>query len=256
MCSFLNKAFFWRKSKAIVAAPQDRPGPTPWYSKPGEGFSTSKQDYCWKRDSDKSGSGLTKLVNSNGRVVLILDFYCYVRSISEGRLLLWQEQAQKAGEVKHSRLQFQILELDDLKEFENVVLAAKHMREEKTGIAIAVGSGLVAEFCTNVLTEGRHVIATPSEFDECGEVLAMADYGEALVRSDYHGSMRRAIYAVNFSSRCTDVYPQDWFNNSDMDFGYQWITRVWRRQDGRIEGDGNRINPFILDPTCKQLEKR
>jgi hypothetical protein len=42
--------------------------------------------------------------------------------------------------------------------------------------------------------------------------------------------------------------PQQWWNKSDADFGYQWISRVARDAlSGLIVGDGVRIDPFVLD---------
>ena len=48
------------------------------------------------------------------------------------------------------------------------------------------------------------------------------------------------------------VLPQDWFNSANLDYGYQWVTRVARDpQTGRIHGDGIRISPFVLDDTLR-----
>jgi hypothetical protein len=48
-------------------------------------------------------------------------------------------------------------------------------------------------------------------------------------------------------------YPQDWFNKSDADFGYQWITRAIKNTEtGLIHGQGIRISNFILDETNRQ----
>jgi len=256
MGGFLDTLFFWRKPKAVVMASQDRAGPSPWYLKTGEGFSTTKQDYRWKHDSGKSGSGLVKLLNSNGRVVLILDFQWYVRRIDETRLLLWHDYQCKPEEAQNSRLEFRVVDLDELKEFPNALVAVKRVRENKESIGLADTSGLISTFSTHALNEGRHQILPPVAFSGIEEVLALADYQDDDGPSDYWGKMRRAIYAVNFKLKQIDVYPQDWFNKSNLDFGYQWITRVWRREDGRIEGNGIRIDSFILDSTCKQLGRR
>ena len=52
-----------------------------------------------------------------------------------------------------------------------------------------------------------------------------------------------------------DVIPQDWWNESDADFGYQWITRVGRDpKSGRLVGDGIRIEPFKLDASGRRRE--
>ena len=50
------------------------------------------------------------------------------------------------------------------------------------------------------------------------------------------------------------LYPQDWFNSADLDFGYQWVTRVVRNpRTGRVHGEGFRIAPFELDDSLCHL---
>lgn len=52
------------------------------------------------------------------------------------------------------------------------------------------------------------------------------------------------------------IYPQDWFNKADYDFGYEWITRVARDpKSGYIRGEGIRISDFILDDSNRQVKK-
>jgi len=53
------------------------------------------------------------------------------------------------------------------------------------------------------------------------------------------------------------LYSQDWFNSLDLDFGYQWVTRVARHPEtGRVHGDGIRIHPFVLDDLLRGLAEK
>ncbi|RZJ98248.1 MAG: hypothetical protein EOO46_25125 [Flavobacterium sp.] len=52
------------------------------------------------------------------------------------------------------------------------------------------------------------------------------------------------------------LFPQDWFNKSNADFGYQWLTRVIRNpKNNSIIGQGIRIDNFELDETNKELKR-
>ena len=52
-----------------------------------------------------------------------------------------------------------------------------------------------------------------------------------------------------------EVYPQDWFNEGNLDYGYQWVTRVARDSiSGKIFGEGIRISQFVLDSSLRQVE--
>lgn len=64
-----------------------------------------------------------------------------------------------------------------------------------------------------------------------------------------------AIFVFDWKKRQVQVLPQDWFNQGNYDFGYQWITRVARRIDGSIIGDGIRLGIFELDSTNRQVNK-
>lgn len=66
-----------------------------------------------------------------------------------------------------------------------------------------------------------------------------------------------AIILVQPDREKIAIFPQDWFNQSDADFGYQWITRaVVNPKTGLIHGQGIRIDDFILDQTNRQLQMR
>jgi hypothetical protein len=48
-------------------------------------------------------------------------------------------------------------------------------------------------------------------------------------------------------------YPQDWFNKSNCDFDYQWITRAIRDpKTNLIHGQGIRLSDFVLDESNRQ----
>ena len=61
-----------------------------------------------------------------------------------------------------------------------------------------------------------------------------------------------ALMHLNPVQGTLQLYPQDWFNDAPIDFGYQWVTRVARDpKTGRIHGDGIRIDPFTLDMSMR-----
>jgi hypothetical protein len=62
-----------------------------------------------------------------------------------------------------------------------------------------------------------------------------------------------ALLIAKPSAGIYELYPQDWFNNASLDYGYQWVTRVARDpESGRIHGEGVRIRPFVLDDSLRR----
>ncbi len=98
------------------------------------------------------------------------------------------------------------------------------------------------------LQAGAYALSVPHDWSQFVETLVLADY------SDVRDKISRAIFAFDWERRQLQVLPQDWFNNGEYDFGYQWITRVARRADGSIFGDGIRLGRFELDETNRQIK--
>ena len=66
-----------------------------------------------------------------------------------------------------------------------------------------------------------------------------------------------AILLVRTSAAKIEIFPQDWFNQSDADFDYEWITSaIVNPKTGLIHGQGIRMDDFMLDHTNRQLQVR
>ena len=231
------------------------PGPTPWYLKPGKFIETDLDTFSWKQENSSTLSGISRLLNSFGKTVLILDFYCYIRQLKENIILIWHEyKMDEKVSKENGKIDFVIVDLSLLEEFENYKIAAEELKKDKTGIRIK-NKGILSHFTTPILSEGSHSLSCPKEFEELEEVLVLADYYVEGIKSDHFSQMLRAIYSFKFKSNQCEVYPQDWFNKGDFDFGYQWITQVARREDGKICGNGIRISEFLLDGSNRNKEK-
>jgi hypothetical protein len=69
---------------------------------------------------------------------------------------------------------------------------------------------------------GVHPVTIPYDWSPYGETLVLADHEDF----DLNNKMAVAIFAFSWAKSQVEVFPQDWFNTGDYDFGYQWITRV------------------------------
>lgn len=65
------------------------------------------------------------------------------------------------------------------------------------------------------------------------------------------------LVVLNLIDKVATVYPQDWFNKQDLDFGYQWIMRAKRLQNSsQISVYAMRTGLFILDDTYRDIIKQ
>jgi hypothetical protein len=107
--------------------------------------------------------------------------------------------------------------------------------------------GILAETRVSAaLPAGTYDHVFPDVMQEAAELLVLA-----VPELD-----RLALYVIHPSHGRIEVYPQDWFNQAKLDYGYQWVTRVVREPStGQIQGDGIRIDPFVLDATYRRLAR-
>jgi hypothetical protein len=190
-------------------------------------------------------AGITSLQDSSGTTLLVLDFYCYARILDDGAVLLWRESGEKA----ERRIVFDCFRLSSLQPVSDPRGTAADIRERKVGVA-PLQSSEHWEFSPRLET-GVHPLSLPHDWSRFEETLVLADHGDA----NGYDKMARAIFAFDWSKRQVEIFPQDWFNTGDYDFGYQWITRVARRTDGSIVGDGIRLGRFELDEGNRRVKK-
>jgi len=232
-------------SKTPSTPPKGVLGPSPW------GFHDRSfviGDNSYRFTETASGGkldGLISLQDAKGMTLLVLDFYCYLRILEDGTVMLWRE----AGEKSARRIVFDNFSLSSLRPLSDPLVTAANMREEKVGLA----SLPVSQHweLSPYLVAGGHSISIPFDWSRFEETLVLADHAD----TGNPDKMARAIFAFNWTERKVEVFPQDWFNNGKYDFGYQWITRVERRSDGSITGQGIRLGRFELDETNRRVKK-
>ena len=215
------------------------PGPSPWYlntSKPA--FSTMKfgQAY-WKRTE----KGEMLLEAANNSILAICDFYQFIKPISDESFLHWHQ-------LNSTSILLSFYDLNMMSPICDPNITLHEISEKKIGFC--ANGGLVSS--VNILTtDVDNVIELnfPAPINQQDELLILAN-------SPVVQGVGRVIVIAKPSQGICYIYPQDWFNQGDFDFGYQWITRVARDPEtGRIVGDGIRLGQFMLDMSLRNLDR-
>jgi len=115
--------------------------------------------------------------------------------------------------------------------------------------SLSFSTGEVARMSVSAeLAEGVHQVEFPESFREFEELLVLASATPAA-----GASLALHLWIVRPKDAVIQVVAQDWFNESERDFGYEWVARVARDPcTQRIVGDGIRIGPFELDASMKR----
>ena len=226
------------------------PGPAPWYIPVFPNLEpTSDAGLSWRRANLRHNPDeCVVLLDSDKNLLVAVGIYSYAFVVNFETLLLWRAYEQGDAALKIS---FHLLALPALKPIRDTAKASEQTQLRAAGIYYE-STPIDLWTCSAAFSAGENIVLSPPSFQRCGEVLVLADLGKAASASP----INIAVLAFDFGKQRVTCLPQDWFNESDADFGYQWITRVWRDQKGRLCGDGIRIDPFRLDGTGRQLDDR
>jgi hypothetical protein len=229
-------------------------GPTPWHLPRFPNNMHTEAGRTWRKlDFELGRHSRVCLLNATGEFLVMLDFHWYACAITWDSALLWREyRADVDAPNDPAHIQFHLLDfarLSPITDLESAVAASDycgHSGIHYNGDAVAKQTYLAA------FPAGVTKISAPDEFRRFGSVLVIADVGSS---AGYDAPVHTAILEFDFQDQTVTSYPQDWFNNASLDFGYQWISRVWRDQTGRLCGDGVRIGEFRLDSTGRHMDR-
>ena len=199
-------------------------------------------------------SGIVLLRNSSGNVLMILDYYCYVRPLNAQTLLVWHAKQTRPGSYLCTETtEFSILNLNRLKPISDVPKAIKSLKADKCYVHFDDTEATNFSLQTGLMT--REVGMTfPTELNQIDELLVLGTTAAMQQSGDSQVGHLRLFVLCPKESR-VEVYPQDWFNEGNLDYGYQWVTRVARDSiSGKIFGEGIRISQFVLDSSLRQVE--
>jgi hypothetical protein len=228
----------------------DVPGPTPWYVRPGtptvNGFAWQQtQGLAWK-DATESFQmrGKTLLAGAAG-IVAVFDMYNWIMQLDESTLLVWNQGKDPSVRLVLFRPGLLPPFESDLEDIEREMSASGKLME-------LAGPPLASCTLSTTTIEQDVITEFPQEFCRIEELLILCH--SPAIRSIPGMKVDLALLLAKPSQGVFRLYPQDWFNAADLDFGYQWVTRVARDpKTGRIHGEGIRIAPFELDDSLRRL---
>jgi hypothetical protein len=229
-------------------------GPTPWHLPKFPNGESTHEKRTWKNLELKAGEEFrVGLINARNECLVLIGFYWYACALTSDLWLLWRQYKRDTTPSNEAAaVQFRLLDLKALspiKDIEAAVAASNH----RGAAGIYYNEKPVAERdYLAAFPAGTTTISAPSEFVEAGNVLVLADIGPS---AGYDAEVHMAILDFDFPNQLVTSYPQDWFNKGSLDFGYQWISQVWRDEEGRLCGEGVRIGEFRLDSTGQHLDR-
>lgn len=229
-------------------------GPTPWHLPKFANSTPTDGKRTWKKLELRLGQEpRVGLVNEREDFLVLLGFYWYACAIGDDAVLLWRQyKPESVPPDEPAEVQFRLLHLKALSPFGDIetALAASSDRN-RVGI-YHKGTPLAVQNYLAAFPAGAAKISVPEALNTIGNVLVIADIGSS---AGYEAEVHTAILDFDFRSQVVTSYPQDWFNKGSLDFGYQWISRVWRDQKARLCGEGVRIGEFRLDSTGRHLDR-
>ncbi len=229
-------------------------GPTPWHLPKFPNGESTDGKRTWKNLELKRGEEFrVGLINERNEFLVLIGFYWYACALTSDLWLLWRQyKRESVPPDEPAEVQFRLLDLESaspIEDVESALDASNHLN--RAGIWHR-GKTLAEQNYLAAFPPGTTRISVPPRLLEAGNVLVLADIGSS---AGYPAEVHIAILDFDLRHQIVSSYPQDWFNKGSLDFGYQWISRVWRDDKRRICGEGVRIGEFRLDPTERHLDR-
>lgn len=218
------------------AALKSAPGPTPWYlHKAGWTVSTPMGELRWC----PVHNSWTALRDARDVTYAMIGSYCYVQAIDPTRFVVWSQDwnGSTAADVV-----LRMVDATHLCALDAAAFSAQDISQ--IGGRVQVDTDSIARMSLpNTFPDGLHRLEIPPNMQGIDELLLLVTRSNDTV-----------IWVLHPGEGILEVIPQDWFNASNPDLGYQWVTRIARRPDtGQLLGEGIRLGRFVLDASGRQV---
>ena len=228
----------------------------PWYfapEKPNLRTQSSQLMWGFVEKQDDEYLGIITLCKGN-TVLGLLDTYTYVKPLSSGEeFCIWGGAETNEGKISQT---LEIYSTENLREIDNSLEKMKNLRANKK--AFYQFDSLPKSKTTIVLNPDQEVINHnfPLEFMMYDEIILVLNIPE-LYKEKENGWQNCALVSLKPNENKIQIYPQDWFNkDTQMDFGYQWITRAFRNTStGSIFVEGIRLGKYELDESNRKIKR-
>jgi hypothetical protein len=228
---------------------------TPWYvNKDRPKLIKDGKTLVWRNIDkvDKEPVVVMTLEDDDGNCFAVVDMYCYILAYTDHRsFIIWSRSLGQ--DFNPLPIFMHYYDTDNLKPFAHRDTAILKLKEQRQPFAFSVNPTSKIEVQFNP-KEGAMKFDFPAEFKKFKEFIFVTEmpnlYFNPNPANYWHNTTMLDFKA---DKGWIFNYPQDWFNKSNSDFGYQWITRAIRNPvTNLIYGQGIRIDDFILDDTNRQ----
>lgn len=218
------------------------PGPSPWYLR---GDPPIIPGFRWEEQT-----AFTLLVGENGPVAAF-GMYNYIMALDGIKLLVWNQRSRPSYSGPSEPINISIIEPHQLRTLDNDFATSWETAKSYRGGFILGGEPLPRMMLQTTNAEDEIAAEFPAQFHPLEEILILCHSSGI---PDKPNCVDLALIVAQPRLSKYRLYPQDWFNCSDFDFGYQWVTRIVRHpKTGFVHGEGFRIAPFILDDSLRNL---
>lgn len=226
----------------------------PWYLRKNQPELYRNQNILEWRPFGNEGLIALSDNNSNYYGIFTMGSYILISS-DKNSFLVWHRDLEES--IGLQSIEIFYYETDCLQAIVNKEQAASKMKQSKRKFLFAVAPKAKVQFQINPSLEAMKT-EFPNDFKKFGEFIFITElqnlYNNQNPKSYWHNT---TMLCINANTNWIFNYPQDWFNKSNADFMYEWITRAIRNPEtGLIYGQGIRLPDFVLDKTNRQLASK
>lgn len=211
----VNKEFDFPRTadaKTIINYVSTQPGPSPWALKE-QTMSFGQEKWSFVKSPI---NGLILLRDIKRGVRLILGFQSYIKVLDSNMLLMYAT----VGKDRPEGIRFDLIDLNKAKvlDFNEASLRSGQINQWVVDTDSLIASCLIPA----QLATGENTFNFSQEFQNLPIYMSVVGQNDKI---------RTCHYLIYFKENLVNVADQKWFNDSDWDFSYQWISRIVVLQD-------------------------
>jgi len=219
---------------------------SPWYISENSPQLVADNQYLkwgYIEKIDDQYVGLITLKDKNERIYGFIDAYNYILpSVDKTKFLIWKRESD--DEFSNTYLKFELYDLNKLISFDLKEITFEQIKLKKEGHFFKNEPIATAKYLINPKLK-EDVFNFPDEFKVFESFMIVTNCKG--LYDDNSSFSNTLLLEMNAVTGIVGLFPQDWFNKSDSDFGYVWITRAIRGNDDLIYCQGIRMADFVLD---------
>ena len=222
----------------------------PWYFKKSSPLLIKDSIKLNWKEKEK---GISILKNKNKVLGMFKMFACIFPNKDNSKFIVWNRVV--STDTGYPTITLYLHNTSELEKITNPNKEFINFKKNNDKFYL-LGTKPVSEFTFKLDEKNNNKkLNLPEEFNDFEEILIVVDIPNLYLNSLPKWN-NTALIIINPKAKTANLYPQDWFNKSNANFCYQWLTTACRdSKTNMVRTYGRKIESFLLSENYRDLSK-